>query len=156
MPLTFRSLRKTTAETVASNTNKLQDSPLRLEDIRADARFLEDITPEFAIRNDILPLRRQGGVTLIAAPDYDRFKTTRPTLEARLGPVAHLPATTGAIRAATASAAGPILAHKALRHTSLRESCRGWSGRRTAVNLAGVVFALFLLGYLIPLWRSGL
>ncbi|NNJ66993.1 MAG: glycosyltransferase, partial [Boseongicola sp.] len=147
MPLTFRSLRKKAAITVDTNVEKPKNGPLRLEDIRADARFLDDITPEFAIRNDILPLRRQGGVTLIAAPDYERFQTTRPLLEARLGPVAHLPATTKAIRAATEHAVGPVLAHKALRHTSLRESCRGWSGPRTAIWLATLALGLIALGY---------
>ena len=142
MPLTFRSLRKKSALWAASAVKKEPASPLRLENITADSRFLDAVTPEFAIRNDILPLRRQGGVTLIAAPDYDRFTLTRPTLEACLGPVAHIQASLTAIRAATAASAGPMLANKALRRTSLRESCRNWSGARTALTIGG-----FLLGF---------
>lgn len=147
MPLTFRSLRKKATDDARPDVKSSKDGPLRLENIRADARFLDDITPEFAIRNEILPLRRMGGVTLVAAADYDRFQTTRATLESRLGPVAHLPATKDVIRAATAAAVGPTLAHKALRHTSLRESCRGWSGPRTAARLGGLATMLLAMGY---------
>lgn len=154
MPLMFRSLRKKPAPGAASAV-KNPVSPLRLENIIADVRFLDAITPEFAIRNDILPLHRQGGVTLIAAPDYDHFKTTRPALEAHLGPVAHLPATLAAIRKATTSAAGPMLANKALRRTSLRESCRNWSGARTAAIICGLMSIFLLMGYFytsIAIW----
>jgi len=150
MPLTFRSLRKKRAPDAADIVKNPDSAPLWLENISADARFLETITPEFAIRNEILPLRRAGGITLVAAPDYERFKANRPVLESLLGPVAHLPATIQAIRAATSIAAGPTLAHKALKHTSLRESCRGWSGPRTAFTIGGFVLCLTFLGYVFP------
>jgi hypothetical protein len=65
-----------------------------------------------------------------------------PIRDPRLGPIAHLPATTKAICTATATAAGPILAYKALSHTSLRESCQGWLGPRTACTLVTAVFPL--------------
>ena len=149
MPLTFRSLRKNITPWATSDVKK-PESPLRLENIQADARFLDAITPEFAIRNDILPLKRQGGVTLIAAPDYDRFKLTRPTLESLLGPVAHLPSSLVAIRDATAAAAGPVLANKALKRTSLRESCRNWSGLRTATYIGTFLIAFLALALSAP------
>ncbi|SMX24863.1 glycosyltransferase family 2 protein [Boseongicola aestuarii] len=148
MPVTFRSLRKQAVEEPKLDSKPSKDGPLRLESIQADARFLDDITPEFAIRNEILPLRRMGVVTLVAAVDYERFQTTRATLESRLGPVAHLPASRDVIRAAITAAAGPTLAHKALRHTSLRESCRAWSGPRSAGRLGGLAILLLVMGYL--------
>ena len=135
MALTFRSFRKNRAAAPKEASHSAEDLSLEKEPLCADPRFLEQITPEFAIRNDIVPLGRHGGLTLIAAASYERFQTTRASLEATLGPVAHIAADISAIRAATAAIAGPMLANKAVTHTSLRESCRGWSGTRTAINL---------------------
>ncbi|MBT8408679.1 MAG: hypothetical protein KJN93_03530, partial [Alphaproteobacteria bacterium] len=110
MALTFRSRRHADRSAKAAANVRKTDAPLRLENLTADPRFLDAITPEFAIRNDVLPLRREGAVTLVAAPDQARFQTTRPTLEAHLGPVAYLASNTKDLRAAIARAASPSLA----------------------------------------------
>ncbi|NNL17461.1 MAG: glycosyltransferase, partial [Boseongicola sp.] len=146
MTLIFRSLRKKCAP-AAKTAADATTSPLQFENLCPDVRFLDAITPEFAIRNEILPLQSKGGVTLIAAADYDRFKLTRPLLESRLGPVAHLPASLASIRAATAIAVSPMLVGKALRRTSLRESCRNWSGTRTAAIIGGLLLVFLAMGY---------
>ena len=150
MQLTFRSLRKRNPDPSLVALCAASDGPLWLENIQADARFLDKITPEFAIRNDVLPIRREGSVTLVAAPDYARFKLTRPVLEGLLGPVAHIAGTTESIRGAITRTAGPLLARKATERTSVRESCRGWSGARTALTLGSVFIFCATLAALIP------
>ncbi len=125
---------------------------LRLENPTADARLLDLITPEYALRRGVLPLRRNGSVTLIASGSCDTFRRQQPHLEALLGPVAHVIMSPAAIRGAIAAARGPQMAARALVRTSHRESCRSWSAVVTAGKTAVVLLSIALIGYLAPFW----
>ena len=150
MRLTFRSRRKKSTLEVETRTPALSRTPLRLENITSDVRLLEALSPEYAIRNDVLPLRREGAVTLIAAPDIATFTRARPTMEALFGPVVHITASATTLRQVICRTAGPILARKALERTSQRESCRGWSGTRTAQIFGLALSTGAAIAYLYP------
>ena len=142
--------------------DKPTSAALRLENVQPDARMLADLSPGFAIQNCLAPLRRAGAVTLVAAPDRAVFTAHRARLEAALGPVAHIANTENGIRFNLAAECGPSMGSKASRYTSLRESCRNWSGKRTAALLTlfgslcviGVTIAPQLMLVLLTVWAT--
>ncbi len=105
-----------------------------------DVRLIDRMGAEDCLRAGLLPWRRAGGVTVVAAARPGAFLRERDALTARLGPVAM----------AIAPARGMETALLALRRGSLTaraetclpaaESCRGWSGgaRQTFALSAGV------------------
>ncbi|MGI9394453.1 MAG: hypothetical protein ACR2OY_07385, partial [Boseongicola sp.] len=121
---------------------------LRLENPTADARLLDLIKPEYAMRRALLPLRRTGSVTLIASGSSRAFRCQQAHLEALLGPVAHIVMSPTAIRAAIIAARAPQLAARALLRTSHRESCRSWSGASTAGTAAFGLLVIVATGYI--------
>ena len=129
---------------------------LRLENPTADARLLDVVTPEYALKRALLPLRRSGSVTLIAAGSSNAFRCQQAHLEALFGPVAHVVMSPAAIRGAIAAARGPQMAARALLRTSHRESCRDWSGAVTVGKALLGLFCIGITGYLAPLWLFGL
>lgn len=149
----FRSLRKKRA---GHSPPQMQEKaptslpPLRLENLTADVRLLHRLTPEFALRHNVAPLRREGAVTLVAAADATSFKAVRAPLEAAFGPVAVLTAQRASIRQAIEGVSASTLAAKAVCHTSLRESCRGWSGQRTAAFIALTALLVATLASMMP------
>lgn len=124
---------------------------LRLENPTADARLLDLLTPEYAMRRALVPLRRSGSVTLIAAGCSRSFRGQQAHLESLLGPVAHIVMSPTAIRTAITAARGPQMAASALVRTSHRESCRSWSGVATAGRTMIGLLIFAVLGFFAPL-----
>lgn len=117
------------------------DQPVRL--VTGDARLIDTISPEFVIKHGVLPMRRNGAVTLIACQSKQAFEAARPTLEAALGPVASVPTTRAAIRKATVETHGPRLASRAASRTPPKESYRS-TWRWSVIAFASGVFGLFV------------
>ncbi len=158
MPLSKSNVPAFTTRRQTSKTPPKSDKlpVLRLENPTADARLLDVVTPEYASRRALLPLRRAGSVTLIAAGSSHSFRGQQAHLEALLGPVAHIVMSPAAIRGAVAAARGPQMAARALTRTSHRESCRSWTGAGTAVKAILGLFCIATAGYLAPIWTFGL
>ena len=57
---------------------------------RGDARLLDRIGVETALRNHILPLEPSGAVTPIASPTYATFRQLEPHLRALLLSLIHI------------------------------------------------------------------
>ena len=94
-----------------------------------DARALDRLGPDLALRNGVLPLRPAGAVTPIAACNTEAFRDALPLLERTFGPVAECRVGKPAIQERIERLRAPSLAARATTRTKLRESCRGWSGR---------------------------
>jgi hypothetical protein len=57
----------------------------------ADPRLLDDIGRDYAMKHGVLPLRRVGALTLVAARDMWARLETIDHLEERLGPITFVP-----------------------------------------------------------------
>ena len=130
----------------------LLDPSLRadLPPIPGDARALDRIGIETALRNHFLPLMPAGAVTPVAVANAATFRRLEPHLKARLGPVVYRTWPEQQIEAAILSLRRAYLARRAERRAVVEESCRNWSSGRLAAKLAGVVTILGLGMYLWP------
>lgn len=131
---TFRSRRRPAAAPAPA-----RQPPAAADTALADARLLDAITSEYALRHQVLPVGRRGSVTLVAAPDLATFESRRPWLERVLGPVAAVLMSGETIRQAIGAARGPQLARRAERRTPANESVRGWSSGRTGALFLAIV-----------------
>ncbi|MGR3514928.1 MAG: glycosyltransferase family 2 protein [Paracoccaceae bacterium] len=120
-----------------------------------DARALDRIGIETALRNHILPLTPAGAVTPVAATSHAAFRRMEPHLRARLGPVAPRIASEAAIEGALLTMRQAHLARRAERRTPDAESCRTWSRARLGLVLGLVALVVLALAWLrqdILLW----
>lgn len=120
-----------------------------------DARGLDRIGLETALRNHVLPLAPAGSVTPVAAMHRADFDRMEPHLHARLGPVTFRHATREAIENALLDMRQAHLARRAELRTPSQESCRAWSRATTAFRLAVgalLVFAVLLVAPAALLW----
>ena len=117
---------------------------------RGDARLLDRIGVETALRNHILPLEPSGAVTPIASPTYATFRQLEPHLRALLGDIVCRIKPAEAIETEILTMRKAYMARRAEARTELAESCRGWSGRRVAAHLAGLSVAVLVALWLAP------
>ena len=106
-----------------------------------DARALDRIGLETALRNHVLPLTPAGAVTPVAAASKTGFLRVEKHLRALLGPVVCRIATKTAIEAELLALRQAHLARRAEQRTPISESCRGWSTGKMAL----LVLSLMLL-----------
>ncbi len=125
-------------------SNDLSDPTISHEG-RADARALDRIGAEMALRHHVIPLAPAGAVTPIACPSPAEFRRAEPGLRAKLGTVAYRQKSLDTIEGEILRLRDVSLAGKAENRTPLAESCRSWSGRRTGQI---ILFALVLIGTL--------
>ena len=118
--------------------------------VQADARALDRIGIETAMRNHVLPMAAAGAVTPVASPDIATFRKIEPHLRALLGPVACRVRPKALIETEILTMRKAHLARRAEVRTPLHESCRGWSGRAVAFAFLIVVFSFLVLGIYLP------
>ncbi len=120
-----------------------------------DARALDRIGLETALRNHVLPLTPAGSITPVAAAHRADFDRMEPHLRARLGPVAFRCFKKETIEGALLDMRQAHLARRAEHRTPAKESCRAWSPStmtfRLAVTLL-VVTAVFLIAPNALIW----
>lgn len=119
-----------------------------------DPRLIDRLGCPACLRLAVLPWRKSGGVTLVAAADAEDFHHARAELEARLGPVAMALAPAGQISAALLSLRGRQMDRSARLTVPAAESCRGWGSERQihialALLVCLVIWALFSAGTLL-------
>jgi cellulose synthase/poly-beta-1,6-N-acetylglucosamine synthase-like glycosyltransferase len=120
-----------------------------------DARALDRIGLETALRNHVLPLTPAGAVTPVAAASRAEFRRIEKHLRALLGPVVCRLSTRSAIEAELLDMRQAHLARRAERRTPLAESCRGWSTAKMkllAVTLLLLVLICLLRAPQILIW----
>lgn len=116
---------------------------------RGDARLLDRIGVETALRNHILPLEPSGAVTPVACPTYATFRRLEPHLRVLLGDIVCRIKPADAIEAEILTLRKGYMARRAEVRTELAESCRGWSGKRLAARLlVACVVVLLMLAFL--------
>ncbi len=129
---------------------------------RADARGLDLLGLETALRHTALPLEPAGAITPVACASEAEFRRLEPQLKARLGPVACRRKPPEVIEAEILRLRSAHLTRRAESRTTPPESCRSWSGRNVGlVALAALTLALglaivaptFALG-LLTLWAT--
>lgn len=113
-----------------------------LDRFRPDARALDRLGVEAALRLGVLPLRPAGAVTPVAAADLKDFRAAQPLLEQSLGPVICCRARRDDIDRRIATLRAPTLALRAANRTPGPESCRNWSGRKL---VAGTILLTAML-----------
>lgn len=112
---------------------------------RGDARLLDRVGVETALRNHILPLEASGAITPVASPTYATFRRLEPHLRVLLGDIVCRIKPAEAIEAEILTMRKAYMARRAEARTERGESCRGWSGARLASQMA-IVCAVVLLG----------
>ncbi len=115
-----------------------------------DARGLDRIGLETALRNHILPLTPAGSVVPVAAVNRADFDRLEPHLRARLGAVTFRYATKDAIEYALLDMRQAHLARRAELRTPAEDSCRAWSPATMAFRLAVVVLLLTAISLIAP------
>lgn len=115
-----------------------------------DARALDRLGLETALRNHVLPLASAGAVTPVAVESEADFRRLEPHLHAMLGDVTCRLATKPAIEAALLNMRQAHLARRAELRTPGKESCRTWSPRRFLFLLVTLVTALAAASIFYP------
>lgn len=118
---------------------------------RADARALDRIGLETALRNHVLPLDAAGAIIPIACPSLATFQRMEPHLRALLGNVACRIKPAETIEAEILSMRKAYLARRSECRTPTEESCRGWSSKRL---VAFTMLLVLLLTGLALLWPA--
>ncbi|MEM6387861.1 MAG: glycosyltransferase family 2 protein [Pseudomonadota bacterium] len=115
-----------------------------------DARALDRIGLETALRSHLLPLMDAGAITPVAATSRADFRRMEPHLRAVLGPVACKIATKEAIEEELLHMRRAHLACRAERRTPDAESCRTWSTGTLALVVLSCLTGLALLAFIHP------
>ncbi len=115
-----------------------------------DARGLDRLGLETALRNHVLPLMPAGAVTPVAAMHRADFNRLEPHLKARLGPVVFRHAKRETIEQALLEMRQAHLARRAELRTPLQDSCRLWSPSTMAFRLAVVALILCAILLIAP------
>lgn len=129
---------------------------------QTDPRALDRLGLETALRLGVIPLRPAGAVTPVAAASMGAFREAQPYLQTVLGPVACVLASRRQILAAIGATRDQVLASRAGHRTKAGESCRSWSGPRTAaivliltaLVIMGAVFAPDALLAILAFWAA--
>ena len=117
---------------------------------RSDARALDRLGLETALRNRILPMEPAGAARPVACTSKAEFRRLEPHLRARFGHVVCRTKPPEAIEAEILRLRAAHLARRAEIRTPLNESCRGWSGPRTAAIAGVVLMGLSALAAFFP------
>jgi hypothetical protein len=115
-----------------------------------DVRLIDRLGAGACLRDLLLPLRRAGGVTLVAAARPDTFARAAPALAERFGPVAMVLAPPAAIAAAVTAARGRALAARAETRVAAAESCRDIARRALPLRVAFLVALAGFAAVLAP------
>ncbi len=145
----------TAADVMGAVADQWRAEPIDLARLRPDPRLIDLLGPDRCLAFGVVPIRRIGSVTLVAAAHPECFAAHRLTVEAALGPVTAALADESQVGDAICRVRGPSLALSAERATPADLSCREWRGRRTAaVALAGALAmaAAALVAPLTTLW----
>ena len=110
-----------------------------------EAASIDRLGIGFCQRHGILPLRRAGGVTVVATSRPEGFARLRPAIEARIGPVLMALAPSDHIAAALALIRGPQIAHSAETRVAPALSCRNWGGTGLKLSAAALLAVLLVL-----------
>ncbi|MCG6884513.1 MAG: glycosyltransferase [Silicimonas sp.] len=125
------------------------DTPFGLAG-RGDARVLDRLGLETALRNHLLPLAPAGSVTPVAAARVSDFRRMEPHLRAIMGPVSCILSTRDNIETELLSLRQAYLARRAEHRAPADESCRTWSPGRAATTFLGIIGVVAALGWLAP------
>ncbi|QMU59713.1 MAG: glycosyltransferase [Boseongicola sp.] len=128
-----------------ASTAESKCSPLILNPQHCDARLLDDISTEYALRNGIVPLGRKGSITLVGAESFENFQQAHPKLEATFGSVAFVEMNREQVRSLIEDPRSMSMAHRATLRTSARESCRSLNSISLASWGALVITVLALI-----------
>ncbi len=126
--------------------------------ITPDPRQIDRLDPAFCLAERILPLRRIGTATLVAAADPEAFTRLAPQLERAFGRVLPVLAPPARIEAQLLAARGPAMARAAETQVALDQSCRTYrKASRTTLHLLIVAACLALLAFrpvlaILTLW----
>lgn len=119
---------------------RLRPTVIDLTRHRPDARALDRIGIETALRHGILPLQPAGAVTPVAVSQPSDFRDALTDLQRALGPVACCLTDISEIRAQIVAMRAPTLASRATQRTLPIESCRNWS-----IQFVGILAMIFAL-----------
>ncbi|MEM1101254.1 MAG: glycosyltransferase family 2 protein [Pseudomonadota bacterium] len=97
-----------------------------------------------AIRFGVLPWRRLGNTTLVAAPSQEAFEAAGPALTASLGQCALVIAEPNAITQAILRKKRTYLTRLAETRVPIRESCRALFGARWEIGIAALAVAVLI------------
>lgn len=117
---------------------------------RPDVRLIDRLGATACLRYQILPLRRIGGVTLVATARPEEFETHLPRLVQLFGPVAMVVSLPDKLEAALLRRRGQQLAQAAETRVPQTESCRDLGRERLVFPAACLVVGLGLLALLRP------
>jgi len=137
--------------------------PASLDSVPPDVGLLDRLGPDRAVREGLLPWRRAGAVTVVAATSPGAAEAGRARLEALFGPVALASTTSEAVEAAVLAVRRGQLSARAEDRTPVRLSCRSLGGPGLAVPLSAAGLAVLAAAALAPalvfsalvLWASG-
>src|SRR6056297_3190483 len=137
--------------------------PASLDSVPPDVGLLDRLGPARAVREGLLPWRRAGAVTVVAATSPGAAEAGRARLEALFGPVALASTTSEAVEAAVLAVRRGQLSARAEDRTPVRLSCRSLGGPGLAVPLTAAGLAVLAAAALAPalvfsalvLWASG-
>ena len=113
-----------------------------------DPALVNRIGADFCLRHRLVPLRREGALTLVATSDPAGMAQIRARLAARLGPVRLVLAPDARIEAAIRGAAQEQLSARANMLCPPDFSCRSWArpiGRPALLAILGAAAALAIL-----------
>ncbi|MGA0541578.1 glycosyltransferase [Neotabrizicola sp. VNH66] len=125
---------------------------LRPAEMTPDSRLIARYGALNCLRQGLLPVRRAGGLVLVATSEPERFADRRAGLAAALGGrVAMVLASTVQIEAALLQACGPELARVAESRVRLDESCRTWGGPDLRAGALALVMAFAGMAFFDPI-----
>src|SRR6056297_2902808 len=129
--------------------------PASLDRVPPDVGLLDRLGPDRAVREGLLPWRRAGAVTVVAATSPGAAEAGRARLEALFGPVALASTTSEAVEAAVLAVRRGQLSARAEDRTPVRLSCRSLGGPGLAVPLSAAGLAVLAAAALAPAFAAG-
>lgn len=119
--------------------------------MRPDAAMVEQAGLLTCLHLSVLPLGRDGGVTLVATARAERFDRQMAGLPVDWGVIQPVIATQAEVQAALAQLGRPALTQQAQTRTPASESCRGWEGvTRLRILLTGLTL---LCALALTIWQ---
>ncbi len=116
-----------------------------------DPGLVERLGPTDCLREGLLPISRNGKITLVATARPEEFARHHAWLTARLGPVMAALMPADRIEAALRAGFGARLVRRAEERVPAAESCRNWRSGPLALRAALVLAVLALAAWLAPL-----
>lgn len=121
-----------------------------------DVRLIDQIKPEFCIRNGVVPWKRVGGATVIICSQPDDFPRLAKLMPARFGRLHLAVAPEEDIQEALVAMRHRSLALRAESRVAEDDSCRSWSNGPSGRLALALVLALCALFILSPSTAFGL